>query len=249
MKERKWSWLGAAVAVLLVVAVAVEAGAQQPPRRGGGRQFGGGPTNLLSNEAVQQDLDLLPDQIAKIEEANAARREAFGGGGQNLSREERQAQFQEANEAYQTAIDSILSDGQKKRLDQIALQQRVQRGGIAGAFTSPEVSEALGLSEDDLAALREKARELEQELREKAAKDRAAAVETLMKELSSDQTAAYKGLLGEPFDVSQLGGGFGAGGPGGGRFGGQGGQGGRFGAQGGQGGRRGGQGGNARPQN
>ena len=248
MRERKWSWLGAAMAALLVVAVAVEAGAQQPPRRGGGnRGFGGGPSALLSNEAVQQDLELLPDQIAKIEEANAARREAFGGGGQDLSREERQAAFQESNEAYQTTIDSILSDGQKKRLEQIALQQRVQRGGIAGAFTSPEVSEALGLSEEDLAALREKARELEAELREKAAKDRAAAVETLMKELSSDQTAAYTNLLGEPFDVSQLGGG--AFGGQGGRFGGQGGQGGRFGGQGGRRGGPGGQGGNARPEN
>ena len=245
------------MAALLVVAVAVEAGAQQqPPRRGGGnRGFGGGPTALLSNEAVQKDLELLPDQIAKIEEANTARREAFGGGGQDLSREERQAAFQESNEAYQTAIDSILSDGQKKRLEQIALQQRVQRGGLAGAFTSPEVSEALGLSEDDLAALREKARELEAELREKAAKDRAAAVETLMKELSSDQTAAYTNLLGEPFDVSQLGGG--AFGGQGGRFGGQGGQGGpggRFGGQGGQGGQGGRRlggpgGGNARPEN
>src|SRR6516162_11067248 len=75
--------------LMLVAALSAPVFAQQRQRGGGGGfgggMFGGGAM-LLGNEDVQKDVKITDEQKTKIKEFNdkqaAARREAFGGGGQ-----------------------------------------------------------------------------------------------------------------------------------------------------------------------
>ncbi len=244
------------VGLLTVLMCATVAFAQQPggggqggPPRGG---FGGGfssPLTLAANTAVQKELGLNEEQVAKIktlnEEARAEMRSAFGpggfgGGGQDLSNEERQKRMNEAREKLAAAakkvnekvipkLNETLTDSQRERLQQIGWQ-----AAGAQALQDVKLGEELKLSKEQreqLAAISKEAADKQTELfgggrggpgagggggdfQERFAKMREmteARDKKSSEVLTSDQREQLEKMKGKPFDVAALRGGFGGG--------------------------------------
>ncbi len=197
-----------AIIVSAMVLSAPFAWAQRPQGRGGFGGRGGGSLFLLGQESVQKELDLSEDQIEQADEQLAKQRESFSGL-RDLEREERQEKFKEAEKANRTALASILNEDQLKRFKQIALQQRGAR-----ALADPQVSAALGLTDEQKnrlgeiqTASREEMRSVfqaadggdRQEMRKKFQEVRAATNEKLMGLLTPQQQTKWKEMTGKPF--------------------------------------------------
>ncbi|MCB8932981.1 MAG: hypothetical protein M9921_08000 [Fimbriimonadaceae bacterium] len=103
--------------------------------RGGGRGFNVGM--MLRNEQFQKELKLTDDQVKKIEAALP--QQGQGGGGQQMSPEERAKQRAE----IQAKVEAILKPEQTQRLREIELQMQGPR-----ALTRDNVAKDLGLSAD-----------------------------------------------------------------------------------------------------
>lgn len=257
------------LAVAIVALLSTALCAQQQGQRGrfqGGRGFGGGfnpvpgmdKIGLLTNEAVQKELELADDQKADLrkigEDARTQSQNLFSGFNfrefQNLSEEERAKRREESNKKREALgkelvqkIEAVLLPHQMERLNEISIQVRGTR-----ALRDDDVAQALGLKPDQ----KEKLEAIPQEVfarnreggqdgnRERFAEAGKEIEEKSLAVLTAEQKEKFEKMKGKPFDVEAAGlrrGGFGFG------FGGQGGPGGRGqGAPGGRGqGRPGGQ--------
>ncbi len=195
--------------------------------RGGGFPFGGGGGGglmLLQREDVQGELDLLDDQKKQLtdlrEKSTEKMREAFragaGGGG---DREALQATMRKFTEETQAELDKVLLPHQSKRLKQLETQLAMRGRGVLGALGG-DLAEKIGIAEDQREKLREKAQDLDNELRKKTAELRKQAQDQLLASLTEEQRKQFNEMIGEPFEFKdepgQGFGGFGGGGPGGG---------------------------------
>lgn len=239
-----------AVAALLVTLTVVNLADAQERRGGRGRGGGfggpfggmmGSPVFLLSNEKVQQELELLDDQKAEVQKALDELRPPRGQGGpgqggfQQLSDEERQklrAEREEKTKAATDKVNSILLPHQAERLKEISLQVRG-----TGALADEEVAKELNVSDDQkqkLAAIQEETgREIRtlfqggqqadadrQAAFQKMAELRRAAEEKTLAVLTDEQRQQFDSMQGEKFEgIDELrrprGFGGGRGGPGG----------------------------------
>lgn len=209
-----------------------------PGGRGGFPFFGGGgggALGLLQRNDVQEELELLDDQkkqLTELREKSAEKmREVFGSlrGGEGNERrgEEMRETFRKLAAETQAEVDKVLLPHQSKRLKQLEVQMQMRGRGVLGALGGGEVPEKIGISEDQQEKLREKAQELDNELRKKTAELRKQAQDKLIASLSEEQRQQLKEMIGEPFEFKDepgqgfggnFGGGFGGGpgGPGGG---------------------------------
>ncbi len=182
---------------------------------GGPFGFGGGPVELLQRADVQAELELLDDQKndlrALVEKSNERRREVLGGFAEQFrnrevaeaDREALRENFQEAMRKLSDEVElglSFLLPHQRKRLSQLELQFQMRGGGGLGALGSPEIGEQLAVTEQQRAALREKALELGQEFGKKIAELRREMQDKLLAELNPEQQAKFKEMLGDPFE-------------------------------------------------
>ena len=216
-RMRVVTWIAAIAAIGFCVG---EANAQ--PGGGGFGGFGGRPEDLLRRDDVRKELELVDDQIEKLEEFSNRQRESgreLFAGLRDLSREERAEKFREIfakrAEESQKEIGKILLPHQTKRLGQLAVQYRM-RSGTSRGLTSGSVAEELGITEEQQEDIRKKAEEVQKELNEKIAKLREEARDDILQALTPQQRAKFKQMVGEPFEFQQQR--FG-GGQGGGRFG------------------------------
>lgn len=263
MRLRSLAFLAtmALVGVMASSAFAQPGGAGGRGGRGGAGAFGGGmggrtqsTLSLAGNEAVQKELALTDDQIAKIKTLNDSAREELRGGNdgfaglRDLPEDERRAKMAEmmAKQAetskkvadkYKPKLAEVLDAKQVARLDQIALQ-----AAGAQAYADPEVVKTLKLTKDQqdkLASITKEAGEKTRELfgqggggagggggnMEKVREINTARDKDLAAVLTADQATQLASMKGKEFDVAALR--RGPGGPGG-QGGGQGrGQGGR----------------------
>lgn len=162
-----WKNLGVMTLVLLAAAPAMAQG--QGGGRGGRGGFGGGFGGfgggnsayfLLSNEAVQKDLDLTDDQKSKVGGLVDGYRDAMRGdrqqggfdGFRELSEEQRRERIatmtkeaeeraSKANAEYKPKFNEVLDDVQQQRLQQIFWQSQGSR-----ALRDAELASALKLS-------------------------------------------------------------------------------------------------------
>jgi hypothetical protein len=260
--SKSFSFLSVLIAVgTLLVADAALAqpggGGGRGGQRGGFGGFGGGDNTLglLSNQKVQEELELVDDQIQELQairdSSMQVMRDMFQGM-QDVAPQDRQARMEEMRtkiadkmKSFEDEANAVLLPHQKERLKQIGFQASGRgRGGAnaGGALSNEKLLDELGVSDDQRKEIEEATQKAREELQKKYQDLVRAAENDILKVLTKEQRARYKELIGEPFDVQSMGGGFGPGGPG--AQGGRGGQGGP-GAQGGRGGRggRGGQGG------
>lgn len=181
--------------------------AQPGGGRGGRGGRGGGEdssSRLLRNEAVQKDLELSDEQIELIEGLSQGRggdRESIMAELDGLSGEERMEKIREIRdrrtEEMKKELDDILLPHQIERLEQIANQASAQGG--ARSLIGGSLAEKLGITEDQKERLRSKAEELQREMNEKIAKLRAEMQDELLGELTADQRAQYREMMGEAF--------------------------------------------------
>lgn len=207
-------------AVALVAALATAATAQPPgpppgggfgpPGRGGGP--GGGPGGgigmLLRSDEVRSELELLDDQVQQLreieEEMRNKIRSEMGGRFRDGGRpdfEEMRARFDELRAEVEGRIAEVLTTQQMERLRQIDTQQQLDRGGARSLMGGP-LADKLGLTDEQKAELRDKAREIQAEMQEKMAAARAEARDKLLEVLTSEQRAKLDELTGAPFEMS-----------------------------------------------
>ncbi|HTN74275.1 MAG TPA: hypothetical protein VL096_03480 [Pirellulaceae bacterium] len=239
------NWFAVLVAVAMSLGMVNLASAQgRGPGGPGGGGFGGpggGTFGLLQNEDVKKELDLVDDQVSKLNAINEKLREEMRSqfsGFRDLSQEERTAKFEELRgkmeertKQVQAEIDDVLLPQQRERLAQINFQQQLRRGGgDTTGLTSDAVVKALNISDEQKTKLEALEKDVAKEIADKVAKARAEGRDKLLAALSPEQQATFKKLMGSEFRFTQ--------------------QQGRFGGQpGGQPGQRGQRGGNAAPAN
>jgi hypothetical protein len=177
--------------------------------------FGGGSlTDLLRRQDVRKELELLDDQVAKLtdleEKVRERMREAMASfrppegdrgqpGGQRGAGDgdDFRAAIEKVNKQTREDVGQILLPHQMARLDQLAVQMRLQGG--AASVLNRELMEKLGVTDEQRDQLRTKAEEADQELQKKIAEIRREAQNQLISNLSADQQAKFKELVGEPF--------------------------------------------------
>ncbi|MEW4561714.1 hypothetical protein AB1K70_04265 [Bremerella sp. JC770] len=212
-------FLVALVCTAAVVFATSSAMAQGPGGRGPGGRGAGGPGGggdlfgLLNNESVQKELEIVPSQLDDIRELGQEMRESMRDmfqGMRNASEDERREMFDKlrsAREDMEADLSKVLMPAQLERLKQIQVQQQSSgRGGVS--FANPRIAEALGLTEAQLADLREKAEELQTEMRAKVEELRKQADDELLQMLTPEQQKKWKEMVGDPFELEQQRGGF-----------------------------------------
>lgn len=182
MRMRLWTGLAAlAIAGTMTTAVFAQPGAGGRGRGGFGGGMGGPQSALMlaGNPAVQKELGVSEDQIAKLKTlSDEARAELSEGGGppeglRDLPEAERRAKMTEmmakraeaarkVNAKFKPKLAEVLDAKQVERLDQITLQ-----AAGAQAYAEPEVAKALNLSkeqQDKIASINKEASEKQREL-------------------------------------------------------------------------------------
>jgi hypothetical protein len=172
---------------------------------------------LLIHPGVQNELKLDDKQVEAAKALAGRTRETMQANAQaiqGLDPADRNRKLEEMNRGLEAqtveSIASILNEAQRKRLRQISLQQR---GGMA--FVDPEVQKDLKMSEAQKARVQslvnesflqmrsalQNAQANRQEAIEKAQSLRKRLTETLTAELTDEQKATWKAMLGAPFEV------------------------------------------------
>lgn len=151
---------GITLSLLAVCLLAGNVALAQGRGRGGmGRMmFQQTPAALIGNEAVQKELKLNDDQVAKAKEIRDEMFQGFrrggGGGGQNLSDEERAKRFEEAQKKNKELSDkamALLTPEQTARMKQI----EIWANGVPHALTqNEEVVKQLNLTDDQKGAIK-----------------------------------------------------------------------------------------------
>ncbi len=255
--------------MLLVAMTTTEVAAQRGGGRGGpgggfGGMMGNSSMSLLGDSRVAEELELDEEQVDALDELQGDMRDVFRetfGAMRERFREpdvDREALMEEIRDAIQEKMESVdekleevLLPHQMSRLSELTFQMQAKRGGTQGLLNNSKIKEELGLTDDQIEAVKEKAEEVKDKLEEQIAKAREDAQNEILSVLTPEQQNKIKKMLGESFAFEENRGGFRGGRDGGGRGGRDGGRGGRdAGARGGRdgggppgGGRRGGRGG------
>ena len=166
---------------------------------------GGRDLTLLQQRAVQDDLELSPEQSERIEAISETRRANLVDP-RRLTAEAWRDRFEQL-EQQQREIHSVLLPRQASRLAQIALQQRGTE-----AFTDSEVAKTLGLNPkqlQEIRLLREEARkslwaagrpgEMRADQWKKARDLVRKSNEQVLAALTSEQQSQWQKMIGEPF--------------------------------------------------
>lgn len=260
-----------AVFVLTIALISSESSAQFRGGGGGrgrggpGGMMGDSPLTLINDRSVIEELELVDDQVDALNELQNDMRDVFRdsfSGMRDRFRDEnvdREALMEEIRDKIQsqmggveTELQEILLPHQAARLEELYFQMQARRSGTDGMLSNPKVKEKLGLTEQQIEEIQDKAEEVKAKLEEDIKELRESAREEVLSVLTSEQQKMIKEMMGDSFEFERddrgRGDRGGRGGPGGDR-GGRGGpgpggdRGGRGGPGGDRGGRRGPEGG------
>ena len=205
--------LAALAGVVIVLAAAYPAWAQRG--RGFRRMFGVSEAQLATLDEVQAELKMTDEQKTRVAEINdelgEKRRELFGTGFEGWS--EIRPRMEELNRDASESVDKVLDPAQRKRLQEIAIQQNGPR-----SLGDPDVVAELGLSDEQktklAAAVEENSQAFEkafaesgrEDWRQKAGELADEADKRLLGVLTKEQQAKFEHMEGKEFevDLSQL---------------------------------------------
>jgi len=194
-----------------VLGQGIRANRDQEP---GGR--GTGNLNLVQNEDLQKELNITPEQVAKIRQIPLLIKDKLKdqfAEMEKLEGKERREKSRELRKAFSEEFPKhlarILTADQQKRMKQITLQQ-----GGAQAFTDPDVEKELRLTAKQKEAFKDIVLKTNRDaikiyLDEQDDAAASAKVAVMQKEnmdqvlatLSDEQKAKWKLLLGKPFET------------------------------------------------
>jgi len=169
--------------------------------------------SLAQNGDVQKEIELVDDQLEQLKKINSdfskriqekmAEMKDDKGNFDIAKARSLSAMMKELNEEKQAKMQDVFLPHQFERLRQISLQTQMRRSGETNMLANKEVVEALGLSDEQLKKLKEKAKELKAEMDEEIKQLKEKARKSLFKELTSDQRDKLKSMLGNDFELKQ----------------------------------------------
>ncbi len=183
-------------------------GAQGGPGGFGGNfgQMFDGSLAMLQRDEVRRELALDDAQIADLEglqnEIRESMRDTFQGfrGGERPDFEKIQEEVQAKMKEIEEEANQILLPHQIKRLEQLTLQNRQQRGATAALES---IADKLDISDEQMNSLRAKAEEAQKEFEAKVAKAREEMQNSVLSVLNSDQRQKYMDLIGDRFEFDR----------------------------------------------
>jgi len=156
--------------------------------------------DLIGNPSVQADLEMVDDQMKRVEQL----RQQMVGESKQLYSEKGAHDYDQfvkdigvVKRQYVERLEEVLLPLQIERMKQIALQIHLKRSGMANAITSPVVAEVLGLSDQQVAKLKEKSLLLQDQLAVDIQKLKAKRDRTLLNELTAKQRTKLSQLQGD----------------------------------------------------
>ena len=207
------------IALLAVMCWADVANAQPGRGRGrGGSWWGTSALQLLSNERVQDELEIVDEQKEIVEqlqqEQRDTMREMFSGMRERfreMGEDDRQSAMEEirekmteSNKEFEERVFEELLPHQVDRLKQLILQASNRRGGgITGGRFSETLIEDLGITEEQIEKMKEKAEKVRVDLEKKMAKLRSQAEQEILSVLDASQREKYRELVGETFEFGE----------------------------------------------
>jgi Spy/CpxP family protein refolding chaperone len=173
-------------------------------------------TDFLQNAAVQKELKLTPDQLAKLRKAFVQHRDDMQDIWQQYPPNEASTKWQELNRELKKDVLAILNDEQRYRFWQIDFQSMVGMAFDSGTYLRPEIDKRLDLTDPQ----RQKLREIQTETNKKNAqifqpgkqinyqvetgKIRKADKEQVAAVLTDEQKKRWQELIGAPFVVTSF---------------------------------------------
>lgn len=180
-----------------------------------------GMMNMLNNKSVREEIELVDDQYKKMQQFNqelqsammkevqAMMKPAKSGDGKtnNRSIQLRGTKLKELmkqqKEEAEKKLKDLLLPHQIKRLEQLSHQVSMKKAGTANALTNGKLKEELDLTDDDVAKLNARSKELNEKLEKDIAALKAKAKKDLLKELSSSQRKKLEELTGDEFEYKE----------------------------------------------
>ncbi len=166
------------------------------------------PWGMLSNPSVQKDLELVGDQLKKVQDLQAdfaqQMKDQIGDisqGGLNQDRlKDLPALMKQLRDRQREQMESMLLPHQIARLQQVALQTHMKQAGTAAALASDKVAEELGITSEQIERLKKRSQEINEKLAKDMAELKEKAKDELIKELTLDQQAKLKELVGDTYE-------------------------------------------------
>lgn len=159
---------------------------------------------ILKNPQVARASGISPEatkQILKeLRKNNGSFSVIFSEGGR-MSGSDYELFKKDADAARRTReawLDEFITPDQWKRLRQLAYQTEIARVGWSGALTSGRLGRDAGVTENQHTSIKNRVADIEAETQKKIQKLLAEAQEQILSELSTQQKAKAKELLGEP---------------------------------------------------
>ncbi len=101
-------------------------------------------------------------------------------------------------------VRQILQDDQLTRLKQVQLQVQMQQRGMTEILTSPEIRQALGLTDEQTVEFRQVVYQAEQEMQQQIRAAEQQAREKIVSVLNPQQRSKWQELVGTPFEPGGL---------------------------------------------
>lgn len=159
--------------------------------------------SLLRNQSIVKELGVSEDGKVKLNEAFLKNRGSFSStvleNVSHLSSEERRVLRQKALDESKLFLDEILAPPQWERLKQLAFQTEVAKVGMGKALTEGQLGKAVGVYENQISHINERAAEIESRTVLAITQLLAEAQAELIAELSTEQQAKAKDCLGKAF--------------------------------------------------
>lgn len=166
------------------------------------------PWSMLNNPSVQKDLELVGDQLKKVQDLQASFGQQmkdqigdFSKGGFTPDKINGLKDLVANLRAEQKSqMEGLLLPHQIERLKQVALQTHMQQSGTAGALASDKVAEALGIDDKQKETLKERSKELSEKLQQDIAALKEKAKDDLLMVLTPAQRTKLKEMTGDKFE-------------------------------------------------
>ena len=166
------------------------------------------PWNMLSNPSVQKDLELVGDQLKQVQDLQAdfaqQMKDQIGDiskGGLNKDRlKDLPELMKKLRDRQREQMEGMLLPHQIARLQQVAFQTHMKQAGTAGALASDKVAEELGITNEQIERLKKRSKEINEKLVKDMDALKEKAKEELLKELSLDQQAKLKEMMGDKYE-------------------------------------------------
>jgi hypothetical protein len=165
-------------------------------------QRGSGGLTLLSRSDVRQDLELTEEQsdaVQKLLGALPPRLRDLGLGSRDLTPNEKRQRLARFDEQLGVELESILLPHQQERLRQVEIQVRVQAANVSDEFVNEEVLAKLHITDSQLRKLQSIREEVDREYERQRIAIRERAQARFLAELTPEQRAQWKELVGAPF--------------------------------------------------